>query len=800
MKLYNHQEAAISAAVEYLIEDDNDKGIISMCPRSGKSLVAQQIMIKLYEHYRTSVEPLFFYFVPTINLIEQIIHDFHNYFNNFENEYNPEIIGISSRSNIYIDSKKFEIYSGPTAISQIGKWYNNNLRKFKIVISTYDSSDKIIEFITKNMKNKDPIAFICDEAHILTSANQEIGNEIKVEEHKYLRIVNPIAISPIKQIFFTGTITKVLFANKSIDDATVQTDYTMDNRGLYGHTIYEFTYNKAITNNIVCKFDEISPKIKDIDKYSRDIEEFKDKMTTRDYNIFLYKFIIDIFLTPEHDVHHLLIYVNDSIEAYNLKMVIDTELNKDNINDIDVFAIYTGIVNDRSSPTPRERKEYIDKFKKSRKAILINIDIISIGITIKEIDSILFTKELNTETLIIQRIFRALTKDNNRPNKIGKILLPCATIESTKNTIIPKFKKINEILDRLKNDNDNWCERYISNKSYNSADSKSDKKNLEKEEEQLIKSEFIKQFYDENFMLKIKKGSSQYIYSLNRLRDILKSLNIKNIDDYHTKFIDTKKCTDCEILINPDKWYKNQWICWDDLFGGVDHYNYSDVKKIVHRIVHDKQIKTKEEYQQYYNDANRMMQTNRKEFDRIVTIPKNPSKFYIGKKDHWLSWSDFLGIEVKECDKDRTDRLFVKTTENAFVNPNMLKLYKIINEGNKIINVTNEYPDIFNDKVKQLMIKVDEKYNKKWNEHYVSNCDIELKPNKTIKRLMINLTSKSCPKMLKTGFILDAPDGYVTVNEKSIKPDREFNNKYNGLLRNIYTEVNKIYNNINYHS
>ena len=43
MKLYNHQEAAISAAVEYLIEDDNDKGIISMCPRSGKSLVAQQI-------------------------------------------------------------------------------------------------------------------------------------------------------------------------------------------------------------------------------------------------------------------------------------------------------------------------------------------------------------------------------------------------------------------------------------------------------------------------------------------------------------------------------------------------------------------------------------------------------------------------------------------------------------------------------------------------------------------------------------------------------------------------------------
>lgn len=797
MKLYNHQEDAISAAVEYLIEDDNDKGIISMCPRSGKSLVAQQIMIKLYEHYRSSVEPLFFYFVPTINLIEQIINDFHNYFNNFENEYNPEIIGISSRSNIYIGSKKIEIYSGPTAEKKISKWYNNNKRKFKIVISTYDSSDKIIDFITKNIKNKDPIAFMYDEAHILTSANQDIGKEIKVDKHKYLRIVNPCDISPIKQIFFTGTITKVSYTNKSIDDATVQTDYTMDNIGLYGSTIYEFTYNKAITNNVVCKFDEITPKIKDIDKYSRDIEKIKDKMINNDYNIFLYKFIVDVFLTEKYDVNHLLIYVNNSEQAYKLKSVIDQELEKDRMHDIDVFAIYTGKVNNISQ-TNKERKEYIDKFKKSKKAILINIDIISIGITIKEIDSILFTVELNTEALIIQRIFRALTKDNDRPNKIGKILLPCATIESAKNTIIPKFKKINEILDRLKNDNDNWCERKITNRLYNCSKSKTDNKKLEKKEQQLIKTDFLKQFYDENFILKIKKGSSQYIYSLDRLKDILDALNIKNIDEYQTKFIETKKCTDCEILINPNKWYKNQWICWDDLFGGENHYKYSDVKKIVHKIICDNQIKTKEEYQEYYNNANNY-QTNRKEFNKIINIPMNPSKFYIGKKDPWINWSDFLGIEVKECDKDRTNRVFVKTTQNDFfINPNILKLHKIINEGNKIKNITNEYPDIFNNKIKQLMIKVDEKYNKKWNEQYISNCDIELKPNKTIKRLMINLTTKKCPKMLKTGFILDAPDGYVTVNEKSIKPDREFNNKYNGLLRNIYVEVNKIYKNIKY--
>lgn len=80
-------------------------------------------------------------------------------------------------------------------------------------------------------------------------------------------------------------------------------------------------------------------------------------------------------------------------------------------------------------------------FASESRSILINVDLISIGLTLPYVDSIMFAEEISIESLIVQRAFRCLTFDKENPNKVGKILLPVASVDSALGSLATNFKK-----------------------------------------------------------------------------------------------------------------------------------------------------------------------------------------------------------------------------------------------------------------------------------------------------------------------------------------------------------------------
>lgn len=137
-------------------------------------------------------------------------------------------------------------------------------------------------------------------------------------------------------------------------------------------------------------------------------------------------------------------------------------------------------------------------------------------------------------------------------------------------------------------------------------------------------------------------GDSKY-YTYEEAKNKCKNIGVVNSEDWSI-YINSKN-RDIKIPTEPNKHYKNKgWVSWQEFIPTYERKKYVKTKIRTHnftsycearKIVLGLKIKSIFQYQR----------GEHKNFLKLNNIPSNPDKVY--KNEEWVSWSDFLGSEIK---------------------------------------------------------------------------------------------------------------------------------------------------------
>jgi len=274
-----------------------------------------------------------------------------------------------------------------------------------IIGSTYKSCDIVIEII-KKYKN----AFIIiDEFHNLSYNNIFNKNDN----------INKIINSENKKLYMSATpkIYDIENENYNIED-------------IIGKIIYKMNFTFAITNNYISNY-EIYLPFHDDNNYKILLKKIKINNDTLLLKKVLYYFesikILGklktiIYFNSHEDIDVFIKCFNDVNNYYNYKYNIDS-----------IICIDSKI----------NRIKKLDYFNNCEDiSILCSVGILDECIDIPSCDSVYITYNCVSKIRIIQRISRALRKNNN---KVAKILIWCENM----NTLNPIVSAINEIDDDI---------------------------------------------------------------------------------------------------------------------------------------------------------------------------------------------------------------------------------------------------------------------------------------------------------------------------------------------------------------
>lgn len=442
----------------------------------------------------------------------------------------------------------------------------------------------------------------------------------------------------------------------------------------------------------------------------------------------------------------ILWYVGNSEKANLQKEILEKKF-KDNKLDIIVKAIYTGKVDGKTS-TQTSRDDDLEKFIKpcEKPYILINVALINEGITTKECDTILFGEDTYSEQTIVQRTGRATQADENNPSKICRILIPTVTIDTDENGFQSAGYKV--VIRTIKKylGGDNWCEKYvktrfnehessdvtieISNDNIdieengseigNDDDSESERaKEIDDDDTKTLLYEFA-----ENCLKATDRDISlstlEYI-SLDKYKELLKERHINTKEEYFDKIpnndFDYKYR---ELLSRPDKTFKDDWVCWDDLFeneeSSPDYKDYTKTRTKVHKLVQEQNITGIDEYTKYYKSCENH-ENDIEKINNISGIPKAPSKYYQGKNG-WIDWTNWLGIDVqlvtalvnsKKSSKKTNELQNLKNITSLQVSCNSRWLNNMENKRNEFKNdkdLCNSIEEISNEISEQYSVNI----------------------------------------------------------------------------------------------
>lgn len=146
---------------------------------------------------------------------------------------------------------------------------------------------------------------------------------------------------------------------------------------------------------------------------------------------------------------HLLVYVASIPRAEQLARELRTQTD----------ALFVGVVHTEQKPEANEK--IMKSFTESPLAVVVNINILSVGITVERVNGVLLTSEGSNEAMVVQRIFRCLTATKGK--SVGYVLLPAVvTVERGGGTCMQTFSLVSRALRRLHNEPTNWCTRHAS--------------------------------------------------------------------------------------------------------------------------------------------------------------------------------------------------------------------------------------------------------------------------------------------------------------------------------------------------
>lgn len=310
--------------------------------------------------------------------------------------------------------------------TDVMQFLENNNKKC-IIINTYASSYKVFN-ATRNLRFIFDMK-ILDEVHHLTSTDMKSASA-----KSYIKILQ---VSSVKQLSLTATLKQI----ENTDDLDGKYDNIISNDsvGYFGEIIDRRCMSWAIEEKIICDY-MVQTIIADEEQLEQQLAKFHI-VEQNDKRLFLSAFATLQSIT-EGNSRHALIYANNKENSSKIiqyvKMLLD-----DNYFDISnlYYSIYHGDIKSKT------QKEIIENFTIANFGIISCVYCLGEGWDFPLLDCVVFAENMTSYIRIVQSVCRASRKNNNRPDKIMKIILPVLNtddwLEDNENS---DFKKIKEVI------------------------------------------------------------------------------------------------------------------------------------------------------------------------------------------------------------------------------------------------------------------------------------------------------------------------------------------------------------------
>jgi superfamily II DNA or RNA helicase len=392
---------------------------VSACG-SGKTLVGYKTMVEM----SPNVTLLLF---PSLALINQTNDAYINY-DELEH-YSP--LYVCSDSDISDESEDFHVndckFSPTTDTGEIIRYLTSDSIKKKIIFVTYHSSKLIVEAVRECGVSID--LAIYDEAH-------RVAQKIK---STFAATVSDDMINIEKRLFVTAT-------PKHINIDKENTDfYSMDDKAVFGKKCHDYSLRQAISDEVVVD----------------------------------YKIVINLIDSPVDLLNARSSSHSDSDALYAAKVAsLQSAMAKTGAKKTIAFAerieksknyekasravgsqLKTFHID--STMTIDERKTIMSNFEEAEGGIIFNANLLSEGVDAPELEMVAFLEKASSSVNVVQRLGRALRKNENHTDKVGYIFIPAfigaeditdAGIDFSSSR---EVKKIVEIINFLKESDEN---------------------------------------------------------------------------------------------------------------------------------------------------------------------------------------------------------------------------------------------------------------------------------------------------------------------------------------------------------
>ena len=434
-----HQVTAIESAKSYYQE--HDRGKLIMACGTGKTYTALQIAEE------TTNNGLVLFLVPSIALLGQTLREWSA---DARMDINP--IAICSDPKITKQRKgdgtsSFSVVDLAFPASTDPQRILNQFDNFKarggggmtVVFSTYQSIDVIAEAQKTLMDNGYPgfDLIVCDEAHRTTGvsvAGQDESAFIKVHDNDFIKAK--------KRLYMTAT--PRLFSDEAKSTAA-QEDATlcsMDDPELYGEEIYRIGFGKAVEKGLLTDYkvliltlndQDVPPGLRNI--IGGDEKEIKTDDLTKivgTINALSKQFLGDSGNTKENDPGPMKrgvafcsnIATSKKItETYNLTSEAYRDELPEEIKNKTVVVESQHMDGSMSAPYRDQLLSWLKEDTEENDCrILTNVRVLSEGVDVPSLDSVLFLSARNSQVDVVQSVGRVMRLSPGK--KYGYIVIP----------------------------------------------------------------------------------------------------------------------------------------------------------------------------------------------------------------------------------------------------------------------------------------------------------------------------------------------------------------------------------------
>ena len=334
-------------------------------------------------------------------------------------------------------------YKITTNADDIKEHLESNNEKM-LVITTYQSS-KLLKNVCKEIKFTFDIG-IFDEAHRTTGTNDKMFTNLL----SYKKLSK-------KRLFMTATEKIYHFQMSKLTKEQQENIYSMDNEGVYGKIIYNYSTRKAIEDDQLVDYKVVAPFMSS-DNYDELLENNSFvTINDTDCDIKILALSIMIIKTMKDlNIKHMLIFSNKNEKAKKIMEMIETLLGNDEQN------IYCKYLN--GTDNMNKRRYEVKLFEQSEVGIISSARIFGEGVNIPICDSVCFADNKGSTVDIIQYVGRCLRKCKCVPNKISHVIVPFIMDDDTENFFDSEnksFFKLRRILKSLGTTDDLISEKFV---------------------------------------------------------------------------------------------------------------------------------------------------------------------------------------------------------------------------------------------------------------------------------------------------------------------------------------------------